>query len=66
MANDERLLIPLPEAARLLSIRPETIYRLVREGTIPAVQVNPGGRLLRVPMSALRQIATPKSTKVES
>jgi excisionase family DNA binding protein len=42
------LLIPVPEAARLLGIGQTHAWGMVREGTLPAVRL---GRAVRVPRS---------------
>jgi len=59
MAPEEKILLKPSEAARLLSVRVETLRGLVKAGAIPFVQLNPDphGRLLRIPLDGLRQLA---------
>lgn len=53
MADDDSLLLTVPEAARLLRISRNTCYDLVARGEIPAVKL--GERLLRIPRVGLTQ-----------
>jgi len=49
----QRILVTVPEAARLLGIKTWRAYALIRAGVIPSVRL--GERCLRVPVDALRQ-----------
>ena len=44
------------EAARILSISRSKIYELIARGIIPSIRID-GARLIRMPLSALEQIA---------
>ena len=43
--------LKVPDVAALLGYAPATVYRLIRQGTIPAIQI--GRRTVRVPREAL-------------
>ena len=51
--SNERLVVTVEEAARLLGISRGLAYGGVRQGTIPAVRI---GRRLLVPVEALRRV----------
>jgi len=51
----EPLLVSPREAARILSLSKAGIYLLIQAGVLPAVRM---GKMLRIPMSALRELAT--------
>jgi excisionase family DNA binding protein len=48
----DRLLITVPEAARLLAVKPVTIRRRMADGDLPTIRV---GRAVRVPIAAVRE-----------
>ena len=48
--NDERLTVPVVEAARLLGISRTLAYQAIKRGQLPAISV---GRRLLVPRAAL-------------
>ncbi len=52
MENDAFLTVA--EFARVLKVRPKQIYRLLRNGTLPAIRPSPRGT--RIPRSALRAL----------
>ena len=47
------LLMRVPEVAHILGQHPETTYRKVRAGEIPAVRLGPGRSAIRIPSDAL-------------
>lgn len=51
--NSPAELLPVPEAARFLSVSVRTIYRLAAQGMIPVVRV-PGARQLFFDVADLR------------
>jgi excisionase family DNA binding protein len=63
LAEDDRLLLTVPQAARILSIGTTLAYELVGRGVLPHVRL---GRALRVPRATLEAwvaantIATPR------
>lgn len=50
MADDDRLLLRVEEAARLLDISRGLAYELIARGELPSVRL---GRLVRIPRHAL-------------
>jgi excisionase family DNA binding protein len=55
LASDELpLALSVAEAAHLVGVSTRTMYRAVRAGTVPTVQLVPGGQLF-VPRVALQQ-----------
>ncbi len=52
----ERLLIRPAEVARMMGISRAKVYELIGSGALPAVRIA-GGRLLRIPLSALTRLA---------
>ena len=60
---DEPILLRIPEAARLLSMAPSTVYELARRELIPSVRLSAG--VVRIPRDALlkmlaeRTVGTP-------
>jgi excisionase family DNA binding protein len=52
LRTDDRLLLPVDEAARRLSIGRSLLYELLAAGEIHSIHV---GRLRRVPLSALNE-----------
>lgn len=50
----ERLLVSIPDAARLLSIGVSTCWKLVKEGKLLTVKI---GRSTRIPLSELVRLA---------
>ena len=55
MSQVERLMVTVPEAAKLLSISRSQAYELVSQGVIPSKRL--GRKCVRVPVSALYQFA---------
>jgi excisionase family DNA binding protein len=53
--TDNRLLLTVPEAARLLRISRNLAYELVAKGELPAVRL---GRVIRVPRRSLEDWIT--------
>ena len=51
-ADDQRTMLTVPEAAKLLRIGRNHAYELVARGEIPSVRL---GRLIRIPRAALDQ-----------
>lgn len=51
--TDDRLLIRVPEAARLLSVSKSKAYEMVADGSIPSVRL---GGSVRVPLDALKAL----------
>jgi excisionase family DNA binding protein len=49
----DTLLISVRDAARLLGLPHNEVYRLVREGRIPHVRVGASGRGIRIPRQGL-------------
>ncbi len=54
--DENKLLIRPVEAAHLLSVSRSKLYELVASGALPSVRLE-GGRLLRIPLSAIRKLA---------
>lgn len=54
--DKDKLLIRPVEAAHLLSVSRSKLYELVASGALPSVRLE-GGRLLRIPLSAIRKLA---------
>lgn len=64
----DRLALTVPEAAEAIGVDPSAVYRMIREGHLPAVKF-PTMSCKRVPMWALRQLvgepaATPELREV--
>jgi excisionase family DNA binding protein len=55
----ERLLVSIPDTARLLSIGVSTVWKLVKEGKLPTVRI---GRSRRIPHEALVRLAGPQES----
>lgn len=51
------LMVRPVEAAAMLSISRSSVYELVASGALPSVKV--GGRMIRIPVAAIRQMAQP-------
>lgn len=51
-----RLLVRPSEAAELIGVSRSKVYELIASGVLPSVRLD-GGRLIRVPMAALEQLA---------
>ena len=58
LRTDDRLLLPVDEAARRLSIGRSLLYELLAAGEIHSIHV---GRLRRVPLSALNEFVNRQS-----
>jgi len=50
--DEERMAVPIPEAARRLSCSPRTVQRLIDRGTLRAVKV---GRVWRIPVEGIHE-----------
>lgn len=50
--ENERLVIRVSDAARMLSISKSKLYELINEGTVPAIRV---GQSLRIPVGWLHK-----------
>ncbi len=50
----DKLLVTVPEAAKLLSISRSSCYELIREGVLPVVQL---GNIKRIPVAGLVALA---------
>ncbi len=50
--SDERLLLRVSEACKMLSVSRATMYELVKDGTVPSIQL---GKEIRIPVEALRK-----------
>jgi|YNPMSStandDraft_1061717.scaffolds.fasta_scaffold14755_2 excisionase family DNA binding protein len=56
MVQNERLCVPLREAARLVGVSPRFLWGLVKEGKVPCVRLGDGKRRrLLFPLDTLRQ-----------
>lgn len=53
MSQAERLMVTVPEVAKLLSISRSQAYELVARGVIPSKRL--GTKCVRVPLAALHQ-----------
>jgi excisionase family DNA binding protein len=61
MSNtSEPVLIRPALAAQMLSVSRSTVYSLIASGSLPSVKV--GGRMIRVPVSAIHEIAERTAT----
>ena len=60
LRTDDRLLLPVDEAARRLSIGRSLLYELLATGEIHSIHV---GRLRRVPLSALTDFVNRQSNQ---
>lgn len=58
MSQVERLMVTVPEAAKILSISRSQAYELVARGVIPSRRL--GIKCVRVPLDALREFVTSK------
>jgi excisionase family DNA binding protein len=58
----EKLTVSVVEAGFILGLSPATSYRLVHEGTIPALRL---GRQLRVPIVQLEKLLSEKQAPIE-
>lgn len=50
-----RLLLRPAEVAQMIGLSRAQVYILIKSGALPAVRL-PGGRLIRVPMSAVQEL----------
>lgn len=62
MADSQPVQVRVREAARLLSVHENTVYRWIKDGTLEATML-PGGRNLRVLRSSIDRFLT--ANKVE-
>jgi excisionase family DNA binding protein len=51
------LMVRPVEAAAMLSISRSSVYELIASGALPSVRV--GGRMVRIPVAAIRRMADP-------
>ena len=58
----ERLLVRPAEAAAMLGVSRSKIYELINSGAVPSVRLE-DGRLVRVPLQALRDLAASAERK---
>jgi excisionase family DNA binding protein len=54
MAEDFPEMMTIAEAGRFLRLHPQSIYRRIKSGTLPALRV---GHSWRIPQSLLRELA---------
>jgi excisionase family DNA binding protein len=53
MANDDRLVLEVPEAGRMLGLSRNAAYEAARRGDLPTIRI---GKLIRVPKLAFQQM----------
>ncbi len=54
MTKPEQILVRPVDAAAMLSVSRSSVYELIASGALPSVRV---GRMLRVPVAAIRRLA---------
>jgi excisionase family DNA binding protein len=55
VAKPDVLMVRPVEAAAMLSISRSSVYELIASGALPSVRV--GGRMVRIPVAAIRRMA---------
>jgi excisionase family DNA binding protein len=56
MSSNDRILLSVPEAARVLGVNPRSVYRLVGARVIPAIRL--GTRRIAIPRRELEEWAS--------